>query len=231
MVSTISVNWKAFPLKLSLQGLPPEIRNMIYRYRLVAENPMRAILICRLMKTHVISGRQIDLPSLLKHSTTLDPLAQTCREFLREYQPLYLNIAGPEYVLIINNFDVGQIEYAARFICRYCHVTTQRVTMQGAHPELSPFEVVVRPFGITKAFFYLNNNAVNSAQALLDHIKRYDDLPIGLTALDGYRIYNYADHQHTIAGESARPTTRAQKHDLPTPCSHRRLYRLRQAVR
>lgn len=75
MASTISINRKASQVapRLSLQSLPPEIRNMIYR--LVAKNPERTILVRRLMKTHMISQQQTDLPLLLKNSTTLDPLA------------------------------------------------------------------------------------------------------------------------------------------------------------
>lgn len=167
---------------------------------------MRAILVRRLTKTHIISEQHIDLPLLLKHSTTLDPLAQTCRLFLREYQPLYLNIASPEYVLIINNFDLGQIEYAARFMYRYYDLLRRRVILPGAHPELSPFEVVARdarPFQITKAFFHLNNNnAVNSAQALLDHIKRHNELPVGLTALDNFGNLSHAGGENTFSPSS-----------------------------
>jgi hypothetical protein len=101
------------PSRTSLQGLPPELRNNIYKY--VAASEDRFVL-----------GKKIVCPrkateSLITHfhsAVALHPLAMTCRQMRDEFTGIHLAATEPRWVMVVNNFDLEQIEKFAEVLDR-----------------------------------------------------------------------------------------------------------------
>jgi hypothetical protein len=108
--SAVSANT---PPRASLQGLAPELRNNIYKY--VAASEDRFVLGKRIVRPRKATE------SLIKYfhsAVALHPLAMTCRQMRDEFTGIHLAATEPRWVMVVNNFDLEQIEKFAEILDR-----------------------------------------------------------------------------------------------------------------
>jgi hypothetical protein len=101
------------PPRASFQGLAPELRNNIYKY--VAANEDRFVLGKRIVRPRKATE------SLTKHlhsAVALHPLAMTCRQMRDEFTGIHLAATEPRWVMVVNNFNLEQIEKFAEILDR-----------------------------------------------------------------------------------------------------------------
>ena len=178
--------------KPTLLGLPAELRNQIYT--LLAAGDTRPLLVSHLMQLEAQTSPLPDLrdnaavEALLNSVVGLHPLSRTCRQLRNEFQPLFLRTATG-HRLIVNNFDLAQIEYVADFIHKHFIRRCRTVELEGVRRYFSPYGV--EHFPKIKVDFLGDSNIVLSAEALLWYILKKRELPKGLTTLSTVECVEY----------------------------------------
>jgi hypothetical protein len=123
-----SVVFANAPSRTSLQGLPPELRNNIFKY--VAATQDRYVLGRRFHQS--LQFRQDR--SLIEHlhsSVALHPLSVTCRQMQAEFSGLHLAASESRWVLVVNNFDVEQVEGFGGLVDGFERDTTDNTAVPG----------------------------------------------------------------------------------------------------
>jgi len=162
------------PAQPSLLGLPAELRNEIYL--LVATGNTRPLLVSRLMQLRAHSKpfpekkEKIKLETLLDSAVGLHPFSRTCRQLRDEFQPLFLHESEPCHRLIVNNFNVAQTSFAARFLHK-CRVMGFR--RKGARRHTSRSGIKHR----IKLEFHSDSDIIRSAYAFLEQIVAKREYP------------------------------------------------------
>jgi hypothetical protein len=97
----------------SLQGLPRELRDSIYGFVAATEE-------------HIVQGRRMvearrnnstwTLDECFKQAIALYLLSMTCRQFRDEFQKVHAGASEPKWVLLVNNFDLEQIQIFSDYI-------------------------------------------------------------------------------------------------------------------
>lgn len=223
------------PPLTSLQGMPPELRNQVYELvaidnismrvisgkKLVASyqalNKERAPRLERTDRQWFVSDRPmasikvpiIDVASILPSTTARHAVSNTSRQLRAEFQAFEGQVSASEYVFILENFDLKQMELVAGTIRALDKETRQK------HLSTTITHHVC---------FAIDDDAVRSAGNLCAYIEQKGKLPPGLefithrmervqvrnglTPLQAEQVYTMFDEvrQRTHGGgESLRP--------------------------
>lgn len=109
------------PAEPTLQGIPPELRAIIYKYA-ATNDEKRIVLGRKLVKEphNTLDSHNLDIADRFFSAVAQHPLSMTCRqiraEFLPQFQTLFSQTPGQSYDLIVNNFDLEQL--AVGTICK-----------------------------------------------------------------------------------------------------------------
>lgn len=100
-------------LEPSLQNLPQELRDTIYE--LVAANEKRIVLGRRMVDARRNNSTQT-LYECFKEAIALHPFSMTCHKFRKEFHTVYSKDPEAQWVLLVNNFDLQQLQCFSDFI-------------------------------------------------------------------------------------------------------------------
>lgn len=139
------------PSESTLQGIPPELRIKIYEHVSAAYNTRkRVILGWKFVKAHIDAGKESSTLRQQFESACISvpcPLSLICRLLRNEFPGLDPIIAAPAYDLMINNFDLEQIELFLKAIDE-CSINRRSVSLR----------------------FQIDRGVVQSSQALSDKL-------------------------------------------------------------
>jgi len=102
------------PSHNTLQTIPPEIRNQIYS--ILAATTTRTILGRKFVRSHRLGEYDGVIPTQFACAAAIHPLSMTCRQpNLESAQLLSTALDPPAYDLVVNNFDVEQLDLFREF--------------------------------------------------------------------------------------------------------------------
>jgi hypothetical protein len=170
----------------SLRTLPGELRNRI-SHHVLAGGLTRPLLVSRLMHLEAQTARLPDrrdsaaIEKVLNGIVSLHPLSRSCRQLRKDFQPLFLHANASYHRFIINNFDLAQIEFVAKFIHRHCIRICLEAELEGVRRYFSPYDILHLP--MVQVDFLGDSDILKSAEALLKYLIIKRELPRGLTTL------------------------------------------------
>lgn len=195
------------PPDASLLGIPPELRNAIYR--LVADDIDQVSIIGhRLRRSTAESSNHAWLwNAMAKH-----PLSQTCRQLRQEFDPIHrcraITAGVAQYRLELENFDVDRVEDFARLARSMPQVVRDR--MREAGNSLDWRQTIIR-FNLTDQILPSIRNFEKKGR--LDLVSTFEKLQYGLGMDNKYRAF----HSHEInLNFKTRNMSPAQKRITPT---------------
>jgi len=151
------------PPKPTLQTLPRELRDLIYDF--VAANEERIVLGRRMLDTHRENSTWT-LDQCFDHAVALHPLSMTCGQFLDEFQVLHLAALGPPWILLVNNFDLEQVQIFSDYIQseEFIQVVDRGSFCDRVVDEIPEYNVEAR------LRFQMDQDALRSAATLCQHV-------------------------------------------------------------
>lgn len=150
------------PSKPTLQTLPRELRDLIYDF--VAATEERIVLGIRMLDTRRENSTWA-LDERFDEAVALHPLSMTCHQFRDEFQDLHHSAGEPTWVLLVNNFDLEQLQIFSDYIqsAEFIHVL---------HPDDAyglPEDVPVYNVDVSLRF-QMDGSALESASKLCQHV-------------------------------------------------------------
>lgn len=106
------------PLRASLEGIPPELRNKIYNK--VAADLDEVSIIGRKLRPLRANCPEKEAEGRMWHAIAKHPLAQTSRTLRKEFNPIHryhVMVKGvPKYILELENYDLDRMERLADLV-------------------------------------------------------------------------------------------------------------------
>lgn len=106
------------PLRASLEGIPPELRNKIYNN--VAAHLEEVSIIGRKLRPLRANCSEEEAKGRIWHAIAKHPLAQTSRKLSKEFSPIHRHhvmVKGvPKYILELENYDLDGMERLADLV-------------------------------------------------------------------------------------------------------------------
>jgi hypothetical protein len=151
------------PPAASLQGLPRELRDLIYEF--VADTEEIIVLGRRMVEVHRANSAW-SLDRYSDGAIALHSLSMTCRQFRDEFRDIQVGGYKPSWVLLVNNFDLKQLQIFSDYIQSEEYL---KVVEYEECPEIETCEVdqhePIYNTGVTLRF-QMDDRAVDSARAL-----------------------------------------------------------------
>jgi hypothetical protein len=114
VAATPSLNNTSLPPQASLLGIPQELRDQIYGY--LTEDEERIILGWRFVENYKRHYPALSYEDCFTSAIALHPLSMTCKQMLHEFQPELLRATKTRWTLVVNNFDLEQLQFFSDFV-------------------------------------------------------------------------------------------------------------------
>lgn len=147
--------------KPTLQTLPRELRDLIYDYVAATEE---RIILGRRMVDYERENDKWDLNGCFDEAVALHPLSMTCRQFRDEFQKEHMSASELPWVLLVNNFDLEQLEIFSRYIQ---HDLDTTISYGLAPDDLDDFPKYEPDITLR---FQLDDGTARSASKLCQHV-------------------------------------------------------------
>lgn len=162
-------------LEPSLQGIPGELRNTIYE--LVAANEERIVLGRRMVEVRRNNSTQT-LHECFQKAIALHPFSMTCHKFRKDFHTVYSKDSEAQWVLLVNNFDLQQLQCFSDFI-----QSEQFIKVIGTTDDEGNWEHALPVYNVPVILrFQMDEKVQFSASDLCKHVyhQRQGDAPESL---------------------------------------------------
>lgn len=176
----------SIPSKPTLQTLPRELRDMVYEY--VAETEERIVLGRRMVEARRANSTWT-LDKCFDEAVALHPLSMTCRQFRDEFQDVHFSASEPYWILLVNNFDIEQLQIFSDWIQSEEFVKVLRHYGSWSEPEWDHDEPMYDQNVSLR--FQMDARAGWSASKLCEHVyfEQRGDAPSSLADHDTSKIW------------------------------------------
>lgn len=128
-----STNHNMNPPRASLQGIPRELRDRIYQH--LADSEDRFVLGWRFVEAR--KDESLSFDTCFDTAIALHPLSMTCRQMLEEYRDAHFSAFEPEWIFVVNNFDLNQLDIFSEYVDKEDFFTTKEARTQRDPPAFS----------------------------------------------------------------------------------------------
>lgn len=169
----------------SLQTLPRELRDMIYEF--IAETEDRIVLGRRMLEARKANNTWT-LDKCFDEAVALHPLSMTCWQFRNEFQPVHFSARRPWWILLVNNFDLEQLQIFSDYIQSEEFIKVRDDWYWGEEGDADELYGVPAYNTSVSLRFQIDDDAQHSAGQLCKHVLyRRGDAPASLCDDEAYK--------------------------------------------